>query len=182
MKSYSAFVMKHTSLKWVFVLNALYILWIAVVMPYFAASFSSVNAPGPLDLSFAYSAREAFDRIAQFGDAGRRNYMAFLLTADVIYPVIYTASLSFTIAFLSRKAALLEYLGGLLTALPVVVFIFDICENISISSLLWSFPAKIVPLAWAASIFTSLKWTSVAIAVAVALILLVLAVARSLRE
>ncbi len=151
-------------------------------MPYLAASFSSANAPGPLDLSFAYSASEAFDRIAQFGDAGRHNYMIFLLTADVIYPVIYTASLSFTIAYLSRKAALSEYLAGLFTALPVVIFIFDICENISISSLLWSFPAKIVPLAWAASIFTSLKWTSVAIAVAVALILLVLAVARSLRE
>ncbi len=174
--------MKHTSLKWVFVLNALYIFWIAVAMPYLAASFSSANAPGPLDLSFAYSAREAFDRIAQFGDAGRHNYMVFLLTADVIYPLIYTASLSFTIAFLGRKAALSKHRASLFTTLPAVVFIFDICENISISSLLWSFPAKIVPLAWAASIFTTLKWTSVMIAVSAALILLVLAISRSLRK
>ncbi|MEE9433748.1 MAG: hypothetical protein V3V15_05880 [Sphingorhabdus sp.] len=181
-KSYSDFILKHAGLKWLLALNALYVFWIAAMMPFLAASFSSADAPGPLDLSFAYSASEAFDRVAQFGAAGRHNYMVFLLTADVIYPVIYTATLSFTIAFLAKKAAIAEHLTRLLTALPVIVFMLDICENISISSLLWSFPAKIVPLAWAASIFTSLKWTGVATAMFITLTLLALAIFKAMRK
>ncbi len=180
-KAYPEFVLRHTNLSRVLALNALYVVWVALVMPFAANIISQANGPRPLDLSFAYSASDAFSRIAQFDGAGRQGYMVFLGTADVIYPIIYTVTLSFTAAYLAKKLALEPRRAGSLISLPLIIFVFDILENFSISMLLWSFPVKIVPLAWAASAFTTLKWVFVALVIAMILVLLLRVIAVNIR-
>lgn len=180
-KAYAEFVLRHTNLSRVLALNALYAAWVILIMPVAANIISQVSGPRPLDLSFAYSASDAFSRIAQFDSSGRQAYMVFLATADVIYPIIYTATLSFTAALLVKKLALEPRRARSLISLPLIIFVFDILENFSISMLLWSYPVKIVSLAWAASAFTTLKWVLVAFVIVVIVVLLLRVIAMNIR-
>lgn len=82
------------------------------------------------------------------------------LTLDLIFPLIYTAwlwialgSLIEPLGFKSTRIAWLKYA-------PLITLAADLLENAGIVVLILSYPAKLVVLARAASIFTLLKWES----------------------
>ena len=50
------------------------------------------NSVMPLDLMFFYTPQQAFEMMEKYGEAGRSIYLRIELTADIIYPVIYTLS------------------------------------------------------------------------------------------
>ncbi len=142
---------------------ALNILLRFAVMPWFHQRFMPDGSPGPLDLKFAYTASEAAAQIARFDDAGRLGYRLFLLTVDIVYPVAYGLALVWAIALLKQRT---RWEKSLLPVIPAVAaFACDILENLTVSTLLTIYPLQPDMIGWMASIFTTLKWTFVAVSI-----------------
>lgn len=138
---------------------SLYILLGFGIMPnvrYFIPALA--GAPGPLDLMFAYTPVVAFERIAAYGPEGRIAYAILSLSADVVYPIVYTVAFGILITVLARVVFSSRSSMRRLNLLPVGIFFFDMCENASIVTLLMIYPAQPVALGWAASAFTTIKW------------------------
>jgi len=53
-------------------------------------AFAANNHVTPLDLMFFYTPAKAFEMMDKYGEAGRAVYLKIELTADIIYPIIYT--------------------------------------------------------------------------------------------
>ncbi len=53
-------------------------------------AFAVNNHVIPLDLMFFYTPAKAFEMMDKYGEAGRAVYLKIELTADIIYPIIYT--------------------------------------------------------------------------------------------
>ena len=110
-----------------------------------------------LDMRFHYSAAEAYQAIASYGDAGRALYMHILWPLDVIIP--FCASLMFAMAITlawrseARQRPWLRYLGltGLCAGLA------DYAENIAITALLTTYPAHLDGVGTLAGYLTSIK-------------------------
>lgn len=141
------------------------------VMPWAITMLDGAAWPWPLDLSFAYSAQEAFDRIAAYGEAGRASYPYFSFTADVIYPMTYSVSFAALLSLLARRFAVRWHWLMWLNVLPVGVFVLDMLENISIAVLMLIYPAQPVALALAASVFSTGKWVFVGLMIGASLAL-----------
>lgn len=106
----------------------------------------------PFDLQFAYTPERAFQLLDSYDAPTRKSYIRGELTLDVMYPIIYTLFLSFSIFLLfprEQKLALLPY----------AVLISDLLENSGIVSMLLLYPEKSVGLAFFTSTFTTIKWT-----------------------
>lgn len=105
----------------------------------------------PLDLQFSYSAEKAYELLAAYNDKERSLYMLIEVTLDIVYPVIYSLCLSFTIFLL--------YANSRLARLPLFIVLLELFENAGIVTLLANYPHQHATIAEIASIFTSLKWT-----------------------
>lgn len=178
LRCYARWVDGYARGKPLLVLGILYLFWVTVVMTAFGTMIAGADAPGPLDLMFAYTADEAFARIAEFSESGRVRYLAFLLTADLVYSYIYTATLSVIAAMLARAAALAADRKAWLIALPLLVFALDLLENVTIAALLLTAAERHYPLAWAASVFTTAKWLAAAVVLGCCVALGVMALVR----
>ena len=110
-----------------------------------------------LDMRFHYSAEEAYQAIAGYGDAGRALYMHILWPLDVLIP--FCASMMFAMAITlawrtqAQQRSGLRYLGliGLCAGLT------DYAENIAITALLSSYPAHLDSVGTLAGYLTSAK-------------------------
>ncbi|PCJ71100.1 MAG: hypothetical protein COA62_00260 [Rhodobiaceae bacterium] len=137
----------------------LYVLFGFGVMPNLGHFIPALpEALGPLDLMFAYTPAEAFERIAAYGPDGRLAYALVSLTVDVIYPIIYTVAFGVLITVLARHVFASGSAALRLNLLPVGIFVFDMCENVSVVTLLMIYPTQPIGLALAASAFTTVKW------------------------
>jgi hypothetical protein len=138
----------------------LYILFGFVIMPGLGRlTGGHADGPGPIDLMFAYKPAEVFARIAAYGADGRIAYAISSLTVDVIYPVTYTLAFSLLITVLARRVLSAGHGLRRLNVLPFCIFFFDMLENASLVTLLMSYPTQWNELAWAASSFTTIKWS-----------------------
>jgi hypothetical protein len=130
------------------------------VMPMLGALMQGDNGgPGPLDLNFFYTPDKAFAMIASYGEYGRAFYRNIELTADIIYPIVYTLFFSLCITWFFQRAFAAGSKLQRLNVVPFGAWLFDLFENLGIVVLLTVYPSQPAALAWLTAVFTALKWT-----------------------
>lgn len=155
-----------------------YIMPLAGGLLAFAANASVL----PLDLMFFYAPDQAFAMIDKYGEAGRDLYMKIEMTADVIYPIIYTLFYGLLLSWLFQRGFKSDSKMQKYNVMPVGAWFFDLLENIGIVSMLSMYPSQPAVLAWLTMIFGSLKWLSFVATVGLVLFGLVRAAMNGFRK
>lgn len=156
---------KYASLKSVMILFAI----VLGVNGYFMLKMQSSTEPPPLDLKIIHGPEVTYNTFDAMSAEQQKRYMIGELTSDIIYPVIYTLFLSFSLLLLFKDFKTIPLI-------PYGAFVFDILENLSLVTLLKLYPQQIDWLAWISSIFSTLKW----LFVFVSLLLIIVGISRKL--
>jgi hypothetical protein len=109
-----------------------------------------------LDVELFFTAEQAYQRLALFGEQGRAVYFNILM-GDLIYPALLGGLLSVSITLLFRRlnvsGACWQYLG----LLPLANMVLDYTEDALLVSLLHSYPDQLPLAAAAAGVVTLAK-------------------------
>lgn len=135
-------------------------LMMGYIMPVASAimALAANNSVMPLDLMFFYSPAKAFAMIEKYGEAGRAIYMKIELTADIIYPIVYTLFYGLLISWLMQRAYKSDSPMQKYNLMPVGAWFFDLLENAGIVLMLTMYPSQPAALAWLTMIVGSFKW------------------------
>jgi hypothetical protein len=160
------------------------VLMMGYIMPLAAGilAFAANNHVTPLDLMFFYTPAQAFAMIDKYGEAGRAIYLKIELTADIIYPIVYTLFYALLISWLFQRAFRPDSNMQKWNAMPVGAWLFDLLENVGIVSMLSVYPSKPALLAWLTMILGSIKWAFAFASVALVLVGLVKATMNGFRK
>jgi hypothetical protein len=139
----------------------LYFMMVVLIMNCGAAQIEKKAGKqlNPLDLHFSYSPAYAYQLIGEYGAEGRSFYAIFNMTADLLYPIIYTFLLcalignAWKIFIEEQNFRLANFIF-----VPWTVLLFDYAENIAVFAMLKNYPTQMGTLASFSSIFTSAKW------------------------
>lgn len=145
-------------------------------------AFAANNSVLPLDLMFFYTPEKAFEMMEKYGEQGRALYLRIELTADIIYPIIYTLFLGLLISWLFQRGFKPESPMQKWNIMPVGGFVFDLLENLGIVSMLSMYPAQPAALAWLTMIAGSIKWAFAIVSIGLILIGLVRALMNGFRK
>ena len=170
--------------RWVFVMFIADALMVGYIMPVAAGimAFAANNSVMPLDLMFFYTPEQAFAMIDKYGEAGRSIYWKIELTADILYPIIYTLFFGLLISWLFQRGFKSDSNMQKWNVMPVGGWFFDMLENAGIVSMLAMYPAKPQLLAWLTMIFGSLKWAFAFVSIGLVLVGLVRATLNGFRK
>ena len=140
-----------------FLLSLPLVVWI---FPWRRARLVALSGlPNPtFDARFAYSPQELLRALPNYGLEARRLYAISELTLDFLFPLLYNPFLIGTMALLYRRAFPVTSSLHKMVYLPLGVWLADLLENASLAWLLLVYPPAFLPLAWAASIFSLVKW------------------------
>ena len=168
----------------VFILFLADAIMMGYIMPVAAGimALAANNSVLPLDLMFFYNPEQAFAMMDKYGEAGRAIYLRIELTADIIYPIIYTLFYGLLISWLFQRAFKPESGMQKWNLMPVGAWFFDLLENVGIVSMLMIYPAKPAVLAWITMLFGTLKWASFVVTVGLVLVGLVRAAMNRFRK
>lgn len=162
---------------------ALMVLFAAVIVPTAQGWLKGYSGGVDLiDLMLAYSPDTVYRMIGAYGDEGRSLYRNFALSADLVYPVVYSTFLSLVISWQLQRATAPDSKLRMLNLLPFGAMLFDWLENACVVTMLSFYPTTSSAVARIASMFTSLKWTVSAASLLLVLALAVPAARYSLRE
>jgi len=138
------------------------LLFEAVLLPGAQATLEEASGgTGPIDLQFFYGATTANEMIASYGDAGRAAYRTTELTADLLFPIVYTVFMALSISWLFQRAFDKGSAAQYLNLAPAGAWLFDLLENIGVVIMLSTFPTQSFLAAFLTSIFSGLKWAFV---------------------
>lgn len=140
------------------------------------------NSVMPLDLMFFFTPQQAFEMIEKYGEQGRALYLRIELTADIVYPIVYTLFFGLLISWLFQRGFKPQSPMQKWNIMPVGAWFFDMLENLGIVSMLSIYPAQPVGLAWLTMIMGSLKWAFAFISIALILVGLVRALLNGFRK
>lgn len=151
------------------------VLMMVYILPLTAGilAFAANNHVVALDLMFFYTPAEAFAMIEKYGPAGRAFYMKVELSADILYPIIYTLFYGLLISWLFQRAFKPDSKMQKWNVTPVGAWFFDLLENLSIVFLLAAYPSQLALVAWLTMIFGTLKWAFAFLSIGLVLIGLV---------
>jgi hypothetical protein len=155
-----------------------YIMPLAGGLIAFAANASVL----PLDLMFFYTPDQAFAMIEKYGQAGRDLYMKIELTADIIYPIIYTLFYGLLLSWLFQRGFKPDSKMQKYNVMPVGAWFFDLLENMGIVSMLAMYPSQTAVMAWLTMIFGSIKWAFFLVTIGLTLYGLVRAMLNGFRK
>jgi hypothetical protein len=116
------------------------------------------GGPGPLDLRFFTLPAKTFEIIGQYGEYNRVFYRNVELTADILYPIVYTLFFSLLISWLFQRGFASTSKMQKWNVLPFGAWLFDLLENIGIVILLAVYPSTPVILALMTTLLTMVKW------------------------
>jgi hypothetical protein len=160
----------------------------AIMMGYIMPVASAIlelaanNSVLPLDLMFFYTPAEGFAMLERYGAAGRELYMKIELTADIIYPIIYTLFFGLLISWLFQRAFQPDSKIQKWNVAPVGAWFFDLLENIGIVWMLAMYPAQPMLLAWLTMLIGLLKWAMSILSIGLVLVGLVKAWTNRFRK
>jgi hypothetical protein len=119
-------------------------LMMGYIMPLAAGimAFAANNSVLPLDLMFFYTPNQAFEMIEKYAEAGRSIYFKIELTADIIYPIVYTLFYGLLISWLFQRAFKPDSKMQKWNVMPVGAWFFDLLENVGFVSMLSMYPSK----------------------------------------
>ncbi|MRR56671.1 MAG: hypothetical protein EG824_00420 [Deltaproteobacteria bacterium] len=103
-----------------------------------------------------YTAQQAYDRIASFGESGRAVYLRILM-GDMIYPAIFGVLIATSISLVLRWLRLSGTYWRYLSLLPLVNMAFDYLENAALICVLVAYPTQMLGVASIAGVLTFLK-------------------------
>jgi hypothetical protein len=157
---------------------------VLVLLMLLAALFPAVLFPAagigegrPLDLYFSYSPDQVYRYLGELGAKGRMAYARMELTWDLLFPVVYSLALMVALVIAAHSilpaASRLQYLRFF----PALAVFADWGENLSLARVIHAYPDQPDALVTTASLFTSLKWVSLALAVIALVVLGALTVA-----
>ena len=131
-----------------------FFVYVAITLPILQA------APGgsivSLDARLFYTPEEAFSTVGSYGDASNF-WIRIYLTWDVVNPILYTLAFSLLLSWIFRRSFQLDSRMQQLNVLPLGAGLFDLLENISIVTLLATYPAQLTVVAWLGTLFTMAK-------------------------
>lgn len=136
----------------------------------------------PLDLMFFYTPDQAFAMIEKYGQAGRDLYMKIELTADIIYPIIYTLFYGLLLSWLFQRGFKSDSKMQKYNVMPIGAWFFDLLENLGIVSMLAMYPSQTAVMAWLTMIFGSIKWAFFLVTIGLTLYGLVRAMLNGFRK
>lgn len=143
----------------VFVLFLLDAAFMGFVMPIIGALMKGDSGgPGPLDLQFFYTPAKAYEMLASYGGYGRSFYRNVELSADIIYPIVYTLFFSLLITWLFQRGFPAGSRMQRLNVVPFGGWLFDLLENLGIVGMLSAYPSTPAALAWITAVFSLVKW------------------------
>ena len=116
------------------------------------------GGPGPLDLRFFTPPAKMFEIIGQYGEYNRIFYRNVELTADILYPIVYTLFFSLLISWLFQRGFASASRMQKWNVLPFGAWLFDLLENVGIVILLAVYPSTPVILALLTTLLTMIKW------------------------
>ena len=162
---------------------------VLVILTLLSALFPAVLFPAagigdhkPLDLYLSYSPDQAYDYLRGLGENGRIAYARMALTTDLLFPVVYSLTLTVALAIAVRRVLPPYSRLQDLRFLPFLIVLADWCENLSLAVVIHAFPDRLDAIATAASAFTSLKWALLILAVITLLIVAALAFIKQFRD
>jgi hypothetical protein len=109
-----------------------------------------------LDVELFYTAEQAYQRLALFGEHGRAVYFNILM-GDLIYPALLGGFLSISITLLSRRLNFTGVYWQYLALLPLANMIFDYIEDALLLSILYNYPDQLPLVATTAGFVTFVK-------------------------
>lgn len=158
------------------VLAVLDFLFMGGIMPRIQANLQAVSGGvGPIDLRFFSTPAQIQSMIEAYGEAGRATYRTVELTADILYPIIYTLFFCLLLSWLLQRAFANGSRLRLLNVVPVGGWLFDLLENIGIVTMLSSYPSSSALVTWMTILFTIVKWAFALITLVLIVVALVLA-------
>ncbi|MFZ5809521.1 MAG: hypothetical protein ACOY16_09610 [Chloroflexota bacterium] len=164
----------------VLVLFALTLSFEGLIFPALDKLITSAGA-SPLDLLFFYTPQQAYERIAAYGETGRAAYRITELTADVLYPTVYSLFLGLLISWLFRRGFESQASIQRLNVTPLGAWLFDLLENLGIVTMLTIYPDTPAWLAWLTAVFTMTKWCFAGASILLALVGAAAAIGKSRR-
>lgn len=114
------------------------------------------HAVEPIDLLVGYEPLRIRTMVAAYGPEGRAVYAQGELTADLVYPFVYTFLLCVILTLLFRHRTYTSF--RLVNTIPIVIFCSDLMENGCIVYLLTTFPNSSYVITSLCSVLTNLKW------------------------
>ncbi|MEO7175319.1 MAG: hypothetical protein ABIV51_05680 [Saprospiraceae bacterium] len=134
---------------------AAYIFMIGFVLKNAEAKINEMagQTVGVIDLTMGFDPQKTLAMVEAYGAEGRAYYARTEVTADILYPLIYSILFSIILMILYRNRSL-----RWTAKIPFLVLIFDFCENIFIVSLLINYPQQSLALANFCEAFKLLKW------------------------
>jgi hypothetical protein len=145
-----------------FILNALFM---GYIMPLAGGimAFVANQHVTPLDLMGFYTPDKAYAMIDSYGVDGRSLYLKIELSADIIYPIIYTLFYGLAISWFFRRGFKPDSKMQKMNLMPVGAWFSDLLENAGIVAMVSLHPEQPALLAWLTMIAGLAKWASFAL-------------------
>ncbi len=115
---------------------------------------------GILDTEIFYTSEHAYQLLDALQPAGRKAYLKFLTSLDMVFPLIYSTALAVVITAIFRRA-FSDRRVQKLNLVPLGAGLFDYLENTAIITMLLKYPIHLDSLASVAGYFTLVKWVFV---------------------
>jgi hypothetical protein len=140
----------------------LFVLFMALVLPA-QAGVSSRELPdvGSPDMSFIYSADDAYGWAGAYGPEGRAAYVQARWSFDLAWPVVYGFFLVTSISWVSHRAYRPESRAHLLNLVPLAAVALDYSENILATVVMLRYPQQAMIAGTLMSPVTVVKWLCV---------------------
>jgi len=126
---------------------------------------------GSPDTKIFYTGEQLLDMASTYRDEGRAAYVHARFTFDLAFPFVYGLFFLLVNSYLLGKSTRSGSGWRLLNLLPCLAVLFDLAENISVSTVMASFPTLNPGAVVLAQVFTPLKWLFVASSMATTILL-----------
>ena len=134
---------------------AAFVAFEAVTLP--ALQRSPGGQVPPLDSQLLFTPATAYATVEAYGDA-RTFWISIYLTWDVANPLLYSLFLSLLISWLLQRGGQVASKFGTIALLPFGAATFDLLENVSIVTLLATYPRQVPLIAALAAGFSFAKF------------------------
>ncbi|OWY21420.1 hypothetical protein C7N43_06965 [Sphingobacteriales bacterium UPWRP_1] len=154
-------IRKIAGFKWLIVLAVSFGIFANLILPDAENHINRLSGKevGVLDLKSGLHPDEVYKTVALYTPEAIQYYRIIELTADVVYPVIYTLLWAVALFLIFERGEVRPPFRKAYL-LPFATLLFDYTENIFIVLILSLYPQQFVWLAYACSAFTFLKWVS----------------------
>jgi len=123
-------------------------------------STGSTTSP---DTSLYYSPEDLYKIAEIYGPDGRQAYIYARWTFDLIFPLVYVSFLAIGLSWFSKQLNTSSKIWNLVNLIPLLSGLLDYLENSATSLVMYLYPARWPGVAFLASIFTLLKWSTIVV-------------------